>query len=94
MPSWRVNESKIRNLNLIRVHDLYQVRSGVFHFFGSELVPPVFTLTIEGAIMPLPPDDGPRKSLEVLGYFYFYFLFFNLFITTGVRVSSLNWINS
>jgi hypothetical protein len=51
MPGWRIEQSEIRDLDVIRVHNLNQVWSGVFQKTLVELVPPGSTLPINGAIV-------------------------------------------
>ena len=51
MPGWRIEQSEIRDLDVIRVQNLNQVWTSHIKKTLVELVPPRSTLAINGAIV-------------------------------------------
>lgn len=52
VPRRRVDERNVGNDDVIRVNDLNKVPSCVIQFIIVELIPPNFTLSINGSIIP------------------------------------------
>lgn len=50
IPGWRVEESQIRDKDVLGVQNLNKVRSSDFQFFIFKFCPPGCTLPIDGSI--------------------------------------------